>query len=67
MNVTIQIQVPICPECSESLYLNKVSESYVCRNCGSRFKIVSQGYTDRELYCEKVYPEFIRGLERAAI
>ena len=50
---TIQCNVPICPECGGGIKLNKVSMTFQCYHCGSRFKVLNQGQTEREFVCEK--------------
>lgn len=49
----IQVNVPICPDCGRRLRHNQVIESYTC-DCGSKFKVVGEGQTERELICERV-------------
>lgn len=55
--VTIQTQIPICPDCSEKLVFRRDLRTYICRNCKGRFEIAHEGYTDREITCRRVYPE----------
>ena len=50
--ITIQVNVPICPDCGRRLMHNQLSESYTC-HCGSQFKVIGEGQTERELYCER--------------
>lgn len=52
--VTIQTNVPICPECTNGLRFNVIMQRYICNHCGSHFKIIAQGQTEREFICEKV-------------
>ena len=51
--VVIQTNVPICPECNGTLYLNKINQRYKCIACGNCFKIIEQGQTEREFVCEE--------------
>ena len=50
----IQETVPICQECGGGLKLNKISQSFLCLHCGSRYKIIDMGKTDRMFICEKL-------------
>ena len=54
MTYPIQINVPICPKCSEALNHSHVTHDYFCKNCHSFFMVVDRGATDRELICEEV-------------
>ena len=49
---TIQCHVPICPECGGGIKLNKTM-TFQCYHCGSRYKVLNQGQTEREFICEK--------------
>lgn len=51
--VTIQTNVPICPECNGTLRFNKIAQKYICISCYSGFKIEGQGKTEREFLCKK--------------
>lgn len=51
---TIQTNVPMCPECGGAIRLNKITMKYQCFHCGSRYKVISQGHTEREFVCEKI-------------
>lgn len=51
--VVIQTNVPICPNCSGMLKLNKIMQCYLCYNCGSKFKLKEPGQTEREFVCEE--------------
>jgi len=50
---TIQVNVPICPECGGGIKLNKISMTFQCYHCGSRFKVLNEGQTEREFVCEE--------------
>lgn len=50
---TIQTNVPICPECGGGLKHKQIVQEYQCYHCGSRFRVLNQGQTERELVCEK--------------
>ena len=50
---TIQVHVPMCPDCGGGLKINPVSLTYQCLHCGSRYKVISHGQTEREFVCEK--------------
>ena len=52
--VTIQVHVPMCPDCGGGLKINPVSLTYQCLHCGSRYKVISHGQTEREFVCEKI-------------
>ena len=54
MTYPIQLNVPICPECTNRLRFNVIMQRYICNHCGSHFKIIAQGQTEREFICEKV-------------
>lgn len=54
MTYPIQLNVPICPKCSEALLHNRSTHDYFCRNCKSFYIVVDHGATDRELICEEV-------------
>lgn len=51
---TIQIGVPICQECGGGLKFYQIHEHYRCMYCGSLFRVIGFGQTDREFICEKV-------------
>ena len=53
MTYPIQLNVPICPKCSEALSHNHITHDYFCRNCKTFFIVVDQGVTDRELLCKE--------------
>ena len=50
---TIQCNVPICPECGGALKFQRIINKYLCMHCGTRFKIIGVGQTEREFICEK--------------
>lgn len=50
--ITVQTNVPICPECSGKLVLRQITNEFKCHQCGYRLKVVGMGKTDRELICE---------------
>lgn len=54
MTYPIQLNVPICPKCSEALSHSHITHDYFCRHCHSFFQVVDHGATDRELICEEV-------------
>ena len=51
--VTIQVHVPICPECGGGLKHNQIMQKYLCHHCGTRFKVIGFGQSERELICEE--------------
>lgn len=50
---TIQVHVPMCPACGGGLKINPVSLAYQCFHCGTRFKVIGIGQSERELICEE--------------
>lgn len=50
---TIQTNVPICPECGGGMKFYQITNTYRCLHCGSKYKIVYFGNTEREFICEK--------------
>lgn len=52
--VVIQTNVPICPECNGTLRLFMKFEKYICNSCGSSFKVIESGQTEREFICERI-------------
>jgi tRNA(Ile2) C34 agmatinyltransferase TiaS len=49
---TIQVNVPICPECGGGLKFNQIGNRYRCIHCGAVYRIVDQGQNEREFICE---------------
>ena len=49
----IQETVPICQECGGGLKLNKISQTFLCMHCGSKYRVIGLGKNDRILICEK--------------
>lgn len=60
--VTIQLNVPICPECTNGLRFNIIMQKYICNHCGSKFKILDYGQTEREFICERIIYESKRNV-----
>lgn len=52
--ISIQANVPRCPDCGSAITLNKITLVYMCFHCGGRYKIVGYGHTEREFLCEKM-------------
>ena len=52
----IQTNVPICSECGGALKHNQRLHTYICYNCGTRYEVVSEGQTDREMVCSITRP-----------
>jgi len=50
--VTIQTNVPICPNCHGGLRYNKIAQKYICTSCYSGFKVIDIGSNEREFICE---------------
>lgn len=50
---TIQLGVPICPECGGGMKFNQISQKYMCYHCGERFSVIGHGHTEREFICER--------------
>lgn len=49
---TIQIRVPICPECGGGLKFYTVANQFRCLHCGNLYNIIGVGQTEREFICE---------------
>jgi tRNA(Ile2) C34 agmatinyltransferase TiaS len=50
---TIQLGVPICPECGGGLKLYTIANKFRCFHCGEAYKVVGFGQNEREFICEK--------------
>ena len=50
---TIQVNVQICPECGGGLKFYQIANHYRCFHCGSLFKVLGLGQSEREFICEK--------------
>jgi len=57
---TIQVNVPICPECGGALRFYKIVNKYGCMHCGNRYKIIGFGQTEREFICEQEKMEVLK-------
>lgn len=51
--VTIQTNMPMCPDCSAKLTFNPISLVYICVDCRLRYKVIDFGHSEREFICEK--------------
>lgn len=51
--VTIQTNVPMCPDCSAKLTFNPISLVYICVDCHVKFKVIDFGHSEREFICER--------------
>lgn len=50
---TIQLGVPICPECGGGMKFNQISQKYLCYHCGEKYTVIGTGKNEREFICEK--------------
>lgn len=50
---TIQVNVPICHECGGGLKFYQIANHYRCFHCGSLFKVLDFGQSEREFICKK--------------
>lgn len=50
---TIQLGVPICPECGGGLKLYTIVNRFRCFHCGESYKVVGEGQNEREFICER--------------
>lgn len=53
MKHTIQLGVPICPECGGGLKLNVLYNHFRCFHCGEVYKVIGEGQNEREFICER--------------
>jgi hypothetical protein len=58
--VTIQVNVSICPGCGGALKFYRIVNKYGCMHCGTRYKIIGFGQTEREFICEEERTEVVR-------
>lgn len=52
--ITIQTNVPRCPECESAMVLSPINLVYFCTGCKNRYKVIDHGHTEREFICEKI-------------
>ena len=52
--VVIQENIPICQECGGGMKYNKITQVYQCYTCGSRYKVIDHGHSEREFICETI-------------
>lgn len=50
---TIQVNVPICPECGGGLKFYQIGNRYRCFHCGTLWNVVGFGQSEREFICER--------------
>lgn len=50
---TVQLRVPICPECGGGLKLYTIVNHFRCMHCGNIYNIIGLGQNEREFICEK--------------
>lgn len=50
---TIQLGVPICPECGGGLKLYTIVNRFRCFHCDESYKVVGEGQNEREFICER--------------
>ena len=60
--VTIQSNVPICPECGAAIHLNPVNLVYSCSSCSAKHKVIDFGHSEREFICERIIYESKRNV-----